>query len=83
MCVHSDHITAVSIINKGSCRNVVVMDALRDIFWASAVHNFRLKAIYYPGRFNTIADRASRLHEVGGMNKLLAVLVCIFSVNLF
>ena len=46
--VHCDNQAAVAIINKGTCRNDLVMDSLRRIYWASAIGNFRLKAVYHP-----------------------------------
>ena len=38
--IHSDNMAAVAIINKGTCK--VVMGFLRDLFWLSAVCNFRI-----------------------------------------
>ena len=57
--VYSDNQAAVAIINKGSTRNSHVMRSLRNVFWLSATFNFHLKAVYYPGTRNTLADRAS------------------------
>lgn len=68
--VHCDNITACTIINKFSCRNPIVMDSLRRVFWLSALYNFRVKAFYYSAPQNTLADRVSRLHEPGGIRKL-------------
>ena len=68
--VHCDNITACSLINKLSCKNPTVMESLRRVFWLSAVYNFRLQAIYYPGPQNILADRVSRAHEPGGLHKL-------------
>ncbi len=56
--VHSDNQAAVAQINRGWSRHPVVMAALRRIFWWSE--------IYLPGRSNTSADAASRVHEPGG-----------------
>ncbi|MCK5872999.1 MAG: hypothetical protein KAG26_09245, partial [Methylococcales bacterium] len=64
--VHSDNQAAVAIINRGSCKNPLVMQSLRRVFWASAVFNFRLRAVYYPGDRNFLADAVSRLHERPG-----------------
>ena len=69
--IHSDNQAACSIINRGSCRNPVVMDSLRRVFWLSAVFNFRLKAVYYRGASNFLADCVSRLHEPGKLQNLL------------
>ncbi|MEW8545791.1 MAG: reverse transcriptase domain-containing protein, partial [Candidatus Thiodiazotropha sp.] len=67
--VHCDNVTACHIINKGSSKNPTVMASLRRIFWLSALYNFRIHALYYPGPCNSLADRASRLHEPDGLNK--------------
>ena len=68
--IHSDNQAAVAIINKGSSKDLVVMSSLRRIYMLSAIFNFRLVAVYYPGRHNLIADAASRLHEPGGCARL-------------
>lgn len=68
--IHSDNITACSIINRGSCKNPLVMDSLRRVFWLSAVFNFRLKAVYYRAAANHLADSASRLHQPGKLQTL-------------
>ena len=39
-----------------------------------AIYNFRLRAYYYPGVRNTLADAASRLHEPQGVARLLTLL---------
>ena len=70
--VHCDNIAACSIINKGSSKNYVVMDSLRRVFWLSAVFNFRLRAVYYSGESNFLADSVSRLHEPGGVPRLMS-----------
>lgn len=61
--IHMDNQAAVGIINKGTCRHPLVMASLRRLFWLSAIYNFRVKAVYYPGVFNRAADNISRLHE--------------------
>lgn len=68
--VHSDNMCAVHTINKGISKHSTVMASLRRVFWLSAAYNFRLRAVYYPGVHNTIADSASRLHESGGLQRL-------------
>lgn len=67
---YSDNQCAVAIINKGTTRDEAVMRSLRSVFWLSAVYNFRIRAVYYEGERNTLADRASRLREPGGWSKL-------------
>lgn len=61
--IHSDNVAAVHIINKGSTANPFVMCALRELFWLSAIYNFRFTAIHIPGKSNVIADAVSRLHQ--------------------
>ena len=68
--VYSDNTAAVSIINKGTTKDPRVMDSLRNVFWLSAIFNFRLKALYYPGIRNTLADACSRLSDPGGVGQL-------------
>ena len=62
--VYTDNITAKACINKGSCRNETAMVWLRDLFWLSAVYNFRLSARYIPGKDNFAADAISRINCV-------------------
>ncbi len=61
--IHSDNRCAVSIINRGSCKHPVVMQALRRIFWLSVMYNFRISCVYIEGVRNIYADAVSRLHE--------------------
>lgn len=68
--VHTDNKAACHIINNGCSKNMVVMDSLRRVFWLSAVYNFRIKAVYYPGVYNVLADAVSRLHERNGLERL-------------
>ena len=68
--VYCDNQAAVGILNKGTCRDPVVMAALRRISTSAARFNFRLKAVYYPGRENIVADAVSRLHEPNGRKRL-------------
>lgn len=61
--VHTDNQAACAIINRGTARNPFVMDSLRRVFWLSAIYNFKISAVYYPGDHNVIADAFSRIHE--------------------
>ena len=47
-----DSQAACSIINWASRKNPLVIDSLWQVFYLSAVFNFRLKAIYYKGSYN-------------------------------
>ena len=72
--VHCDNRSAVYTINKGLSKHPAVMDSLRRVFWLSALYNFRLTAVYYPGHCNVIADSVSRLHERGGLHRFYGAL---------
>ena len=72
--VYSDNQAAVGILNRGTAKNPFVMSIMRRMWWLSVAHDFRIKAIYYPGCQNVIADAASRLHEPGGWNRLQSAL---------
>ena len=72
--IHSDNQAAVGIINRGTAKDPFIMAALRRVFWLSAIYNFRLRAVYYPGARNTLADAASRLHEPGALQRLMTAL---------
>lgn len=63
--IFTDNTTARAIINKGTCRNPVVMCYLRELFWIAATHNFSVQAVYIRGSSNILADSISRLHEPG------------------
>ena len=68
--IHTDNQAAMAMINKGSCKNPLVMQSLRRVFWLSVQYNFSLKAKYYLGSSNRLADLVSRLHEQGAIEKL-------------
>ena len=69
--VHSDNMTAVSAINKGTSRNPFIMKCLRQMFWLSATHNFHVSAKFLAGISNTVADDISRIHEPGRLSRVL------------
>ena len=68
--IHSDNVTAVSAINKGTSRNPFIMACLRQLFWLSAENNFHVSAKFLPGVSNTVADDISRIHETGRLNRI-------------
>jgi hypothetical protein len=74
VAVLSDNITAKAIINKGTCKNRVVMAFIRELNWWSAIYNFKLTVSYIPGLENRLADSISRLHENGQMLRLESLL---------
>ena len=68
--VFTDNTTACAIINKGTCRNPLVMSFLRALFWMAAINNFSIHAVYMRGPSNILADSISRLHEHGQFMRL-------------
>lgn len=68
--VHCDNQAACAIIRKGSSKHPLVMQSLRRIFWSSAIYNFKLVPIYYPGKCNVLSDLVSRLHESNNLQRL-------------
>ena len=61
--IHCDNQAAISIINKGSTPNAVIMPYLRKLFWLLDIFNFKLTARYIPGHSNCIADALSLMHD--------------------
>ena len=61
--VHTDKQAACAIINRGTAHSSFVIDSLRGVFWLSAIYNFKISAVYYPGDHNVIADAVSHIHE--------------------
>ena len=72
--VKCDNQAAVAMINKGTTANPIVMTWLRDLFWMSAIHNFRITAVYIPGVDNIRADRISRMHNGPALLELYSYL---------
>ena len=73
VCFHVDNQTARAILNKGTCRNKTVMMYIRQLFWLSAIYNFKIQAIYLPGKLNVWADAVSRLTQKGCCMWVLSV----------
>ncbi len=72
--LHTDSMSAKGVINKGSCRNPVVMKAIRELFWLSASFNFTIRAVFVPGKLNDIPDAISRIHQRGQIHRLFRLL---------
>ena len=69
----------MQIINKGITASAVVMNALRTLFWLSALYNFHIAAVYLAGTDNALADSISRVHETTGLHNFYAFLCSKFS----
>jgi hypothetical protein len=54
--VHCNSVGAVTIINKGSCKNAIVMRYLRELWRLSVVYNFTLTARLYHHTGSSLAN---------------------------
>ena len=72
--VLTDNVTAKSVINKGTCKNVFMMEQLRSLFWLCVHNNLKLHAIHIAGVINIIPDSISRLRERGEHLQLTSLL---------
>lgn len=61
--VFTDNKGAQFYINSGTSPHKMVMRWLRELFWLSAVHGFRVTARWIPGKINKIADALSRFED--------------------
>ena len=61
--IYCDNQTTVSIINKGTTPNVILMPYFHWLFWLPSLFDFRITAHHIPGRCSFIADGISRLHD--------------------
>lgn len=61
--LHIDNTVVVAVINKGTAKGATgprMMEYVREIFWLSAHHNFRLTSTYISSANNSLADALSR-----------------------
>ncbi len=71
--VYTDNQTTQFLLNKGTTKNDTAMTWLREMFWWSALYNFKLSARFIPGRLNVVSDTLSRLHDRHFQRTLLQV----------
>jgi len=69
--VKSDNLNVVTAVNKGSCREAVVMHLLRCMWFFVAHFDIRVVAEHLPGKDNTIADQISR-NDITQMRRIQA-----------
>ncbi len=62
---HTDNMTARAAFDKGTARSEVAMVMIRELFWWSAIFNFRVVGQFVPGVFNLVPDAITRLHQPG------------------
>ena len=59
--LYTDNMATMYVINKGSMKNNIGMQFVREIFYLAAIYNFKLIAKYIKSGDNVIADAVSRL----------------------
>lgn len=58
--VHCDNQAVVEVVNSGYCKDPIMMQLIRCLFFISARFEISLRAIHIPGHLNTGADAISR-----------------------
>ena len=61
--VYCDNLSSVEAINRGRCRDPVMMKLIRELFYLRAEFSFQVRAIHTPGETNSVADALSRNKE--------------------
>ena len=64
---HCDNEAVVTILNKQTSKNKLVMHVVRAIVCLQLQHNFCLKGRHIPGQANTLADNLSRFQVSSAM----------------
>ncbi len=62
---HTDNMTARAAFDKGTVKSESAMIMLRELFWLSALFNFRVVGLFIPGVINHLPDAITRLHQPG------------------
>ena len=74
MIIRTDNQAAMSMINKGTSKNDIVLQAFRTMHWLSSVYNFHVIASFIPEHSNVVADAISRLKDRRFLNKFITML---------
>ena len=72
--IHTDSTTVMSVLNKGSCHEKIMMEALRELFWLSIKYNFELRAVHIGGVNNVTSDTISKLHQPNYLATICGIL---------
>jgi hypothetical protein len=59
--VRSDNVLSVAAINNTTSRSPALLEIVKNIYWLSVKHNFRLSAKHIAGELNVFSDALSRL----------------------
>lgn len=60
LIVRCDNTGAVAALNSGFCRDRLLMELVREMWYCSCAHQFELRAVHVPGVSNVDADALSR-----------------------
>jgi hypothetical protein len=77
--VRSDNSATVSAINKGTSKSPELLSIVQRLFWLSVKYQFKLSALFIPGRLNILSDLISRLHSVDHAIEAQCFLGCVGS----
>jgi hypothetical protein len=66
--VRSDNCATVASIKNTTTRSPDNHRIVKELFWLSVQHDFKLSAKYLPGKCNVLSDKLSRLHEMYSAN---------------
>jgi hypothetical protein len=81
--VRSDNVSTVSAVNRSTSRSSEMMKIVKELFWVSVEHGFKLSAKHLPGKLNVLADCLSRLDSVFAANHASYLLTGVANVMLF
>jgi hypothetical protein len=73
--VRSDNFATVAAINNTTTRSSELLVIVKELFWLSVEHNFRLSAKHLPGILNVFSDHLSRMHDVSSANNAHCLLL--------
>lgn len=59
--IDCDNTAVVESVNKGSCKDVALMELIRALFFIAALNNFDIRLRYIQSKLNRAADLLSRL----------------------
>lgn len=71
---NTDNMTARAAFDKGTARSEAAMVMVRELFWWSAIYDFKIVGIHVPGIKNVLPDTISRLHQPGYIQWLASLL---------
>jgi hypothetical protein len=62
--VQSDNAATVAAVNKNTSKSPQLLQLIRELYWLTVKHDFRLSASYLPGVDNVLSDSISRMFDV-------------------